>query len=96
MANSEEAMRIVSILEPSKHYFVDDSVLNVKGAQKVGWNSCLFDEERTAKVQPGEVDAVITSLQGELRLHPKRERLKLNHVPATAELREYWKQFLSS
>lgn len=64
MAYSEEAMRIAGILEPSKHYFVDDSALNVKGAKKLGWNSYLFDEDGTAKIQPGEVDAVISSLQG--------------------------------
>lgn len=90
-------MRIVSIPEPSKHHFVDDSALNVKGAKKVGWNSYLFDEEKTAKVQPGEVDAVITSLQGELRMHAEEAiRPKLKCTPATAELRDHWKQFLSS
>lgn len=62
---SEEAMRIAGIPEPSKHYFVDDSALNVKGAKKLGWNSYLFDEDGSAQVQPGQVDASINSLQGD-------------------------------
>ena len=59
-------MSIAGILDPTKHYFVDDSALNVKGAKRVGWKSYLFDEEKTAKVQPDEVDAIITSLEGKL------------------------------
>ncbi|KAK9900818.1 pyrimidine 5'-nucleotidase [Cystobasidium minutum MCA 4210] len=67
----EEAMRIAGIPEPSKHYFVDDSALNVKGAKKLGWNSYLFDEDGSAQVQPGQVDASINSLQ-DLRKHWKQ------------------------
>lgn len=65
--NSEEAMSLVNISDPLKHYFVDDSALNVRGAKALGWNSYLFDEDGTAKVQPGEVDSTIKSLQGKLQ-----------------------------
>lgn len=62
--DSEEAMSLAGITDPSKHYFVDDSALNVKGAKQAGWNAYLFDEEGTAKVVAGEVDGTISSLSG--------------------------------
>lgn len=57
-------MSLAGISDPEKHFFVDDSALNVKGAKHVGWNSYLFDEESTAKIQAGEVDGIVKSLKG--------------------------------
>jgi pyrimidine and pyridine-specific 5'-nucleotidase len=59
-------MSICGISEPERHFFVDDSALNVKGAKRMGWNAYLFDEDGSAKVEPGEVNACIRSLQGEI------------------------------
>lgn len=60
-------MQICGVSDPSKHYFVDDSLLNVRGSKKEGWNSWLFDEDGAyaGKVKEGELDGVISSIQGE-------------------------------
>jgi pyrimidine and pyridine-specific 5'-nucleotidase len=59
-------MQICGVSDPSKHYFVDDSLLNVRGAKKEGWNSFLFDEDGSyqGKYQEGEIDGVVSRLQG--------------------------------
>lgn len=59
-------MQICGMVDPSKHYFVDDSLLNCKGAKAVGWNVWLFDEDSTHTVEPGAVNGTIRSLEGEL------------------------------
>lgn len=45
---------------------MDDSLLNVRGSQALGWNSWLYDEQGTSagKVKEGELSGVVSSLQG--------------------------------
>ena len=59
-------MQISGLSDPSRHYFVDDSLLNVRGSQALGWNSWLYDEQGTSagKIKEGELSGVVSSLQG--------------------------------
>ena len=59
-------MRICGISDPSQHYFVDDSILNAKGAKAVGWRMWLFDEDGTTNVEDSGLDGSIRSLEGTL------------------------------
>lgn len=93
-------MYLVEMPEPRKHYFVDDSALNVKGAKQVGWNSYLFDEDGTAKVEAGDVDGVIKSLQGRFSLLVTI-LLNLSAIFVLtsfclSDLRIHWQQFLAA
>lgn len=57
-------MQLSGVSEPSKHYFVDDSALNVKGAAAQGWNAWHFDEDGTAQIPAGTIAGTVQSLQG--------------------------------
>ena len=57
-------MQLSGVSEPSKHYFVDDSALNVKGAAAQGWNAWHFDEDGTAQIPAGAIAGTVQSLQG--------------------------------
>jgi len=75
-----EAMVRAGISDPSKCFFVDDSLKNVRVAKSLGWGSCVYYKEppsedsiatkgaavfeQTSKIEG--VDAVISSLE-ELR-----------------------------
>ncbi len=39
-------MKIARVLDPSKCYFVDDSLTNVRAARKLGWGHCVHFCER--------------------------------------------------
>jgi hypothetical protein len=67
-------MHISGISDPSKHYFVDDSVLNTKGAKAVGWNVWLFDEDAAAALEPGQVNGTIQSLESKSRHKTARKK----------------------
>ncbi|KAL7006108.1 putative suppressor of disruption of TFIIS [Cystobasidiomycetes sp. EMM_F5] len=56
-------MQLSGISEPQRHYFIDDSVLNVKGAQVHGWNAWHFDEDGTGQLPEGSVAGSVRSLQ---------------------------------
>lgn len=58
-------MQISGMLEPSKNFFVDDSVLNVKGAKSMNWQAWLFDEEDTTDVSELQIAGKVKSLEGE-------------------------------
>jgi len=55
-------MEICGISDPSKHYFVDDSMLNVKGATEFGWHAYLFDEDGHATYEKGTISGYIRSI----------------------------------
>ena len=78
---SQEAMQICGVTDVSKHWFVDDSLLNVRGAKRQGWSSWLFDEDNTydGKVKEGEINGTVSSLQGKclLRIVPYMHQLTI-------------------
>lgn len=39
-------MKVASVTDPSKCYFVDDSLSNVKAARALGWGNCVHFCER--------------------------------------------------
>lgn len=90
---SAEALAISGLSDPSKHFFVDDSLLNVRGSQALGWNSWLYDEQGTSagKVKNGELSGVVSSLQGGLRAFLLKRGQSSCHV--RADLRKEWSQF---
>lgn len=59
-------------MDPSKHYIIDDSAINIKGAKEVGWHSCVHfrepDDERPPALE-GVADAFVSDLD-ELRQVP--------------------------
>lgn len=75
--------------DPAKYWLIDDSLLNIRGAKREGWNSYLFDEDSSyaGQIRDGDTDAVLSSLQGASDLRP--------FVPlliSFADLRKVWKQ----
>jgi len=84
-------MQICGVTDVSKHWFVDDSLLNVRGAGRQGWSSWLFDEDNTydGKVKEGEINGTVSSLQGEHFLHTVPYFQLSIHL---ADLRQAWKQ----
>ena len=41
-----QAMKIAGVTDPSKCYFIDDSLTNVKAARALGWGHCVHFCER--------------------------------------------------
>ncbi|GAA5820999.1 hypothetical protein JCM10212_006413 [Sporobolomyces blumeae] len=69
---------------PSSLYFVDDSALNVKGANSLGWGHCvLFDELRDEADRLGGLDKVEQRKEGEPRV---------SVVNSMQELRQVWSE----
>ncbi|KAG8956551.1 hypothetical protein FRC04_000029 [Tulasnella sp. 424] len=72
----QRALDQAGVKDPSKCYFIDDSLKNVVAAKKLGWGSCVLYRESTPDsgnpvVSSGDqgitdIDATVTSLQ-ELR-----------------------------
>lgn len=72
----QQALNQAGVTDPSKCYFIDDSLKNVVAAKKLGWGSCVLYRESTPDpsnpvVSGGDpstagIDATIASLQ-ELR-----------------------------
>lgn len=61
-------MAAASRTNPSKCFFVDDSLLNIRAAKRLGWGSCVYFREITEgeTLETAEelgVDAVISDLE---------------------------------
>ncbi|GAA6033797.1 hypothetical protein JCM8097_000346 [Rhodosporidiobolus ruineniae] len=82
-----EALASVSSPPPpvSALYFVDDSALNVKGANALGWGHCvLFDERGDEAVRLGGLEKV--------PMEEKGEAPRVSVVNDMTELRSVWKE----
>ncbi|KAG8999696.1 hypothetical protein FRB90_011974 [Tulasnella sp. 427] len=72
----QQALNQAGVTDPTKCYFIDDSLKNVVAAKKLGWKSCVLYRESTpdsshpvkssGSQSDAEIDAVVSSLQ-ELR-----------------------------
>lgn len=55
------AMQCVGVTEPSKCFFFDDSIGNIRTAQEIGWNVVFIDED--AKTKSSSKDQINASLE---------------------------------
>lgn len=62
----QSAVAYSEVPDKSRHYFVDDSLLNVKGAKAFGWDNVIwFDEGRqNGKDEKGEVIGDLEGTRG--------------------------------
>ncbi|GAA5976421.1 hypothetical protein JCM11641_006006 [Rhodosporidiobolus odoratus] len=89
-----EALSSISSPPPpvSSLYFVDDSALNVKGANALGWGHCvLFDERGDEAVRLGGLEKLPANTKAE-----GKEAPRVSVVRDMTELRSVWKEVFKS
>jgi pyrimidine and pyridine-specific 5'-nucleotidase len=61
MTTPTQALKTAHLSDPSKCYFIDDSLNNVKGAKALGWGRCVhYDEFRSDPVDTASKDDIVT------------------------------------
>ncbi|GAA5934876.1 hypothetical protein JCM10213_007886 [Rhodosporidiobolus nylandii] len=89
-----EALSSISTPPPpvSSLYFVDDSALNIKGANALGWGHCvLFDERGDEAVRLGGLEKMPQEAAG----GEKGEAPRVSVVNSMTDLRHVWKEIFS-
>jgi pyrimidine and pyridine-specific 5'-nucleotidase len=57
------AMKCVGVTEPSKCFFFDDSIGNIRTAQEIGWNVVFVDEDTNINTRSSSKDQINASLE---------------------------------
>ena len=80
-----QALKIAGVLDPSKCYFVDDSLTNVKAARALGWGNCVhFCERGLLHVEGGKPKYI----GSDVKEQPDEEGISA--VAQISELRTVW------
>lgn len=57
------AMKCANVTDPSKCFFFDDSIGNIRTAQEIGWSVVYIDEDSVGKEKKSSVDEINTSME---------------------------------
>ncbi|BGP01859.1 Suppressor of disruption of TFIIS [Rhodotorula toruloides] len=88
----QESVEAVSSPPPplSRLYFVDDSALNIRGANALGWGHCvLFDEAGAEENRLGGLDKMPLDEDKE---GPAKEAARVSVISDLEELRHVWRE----
>ncbi|KAK4050359.1 putative suppressor of disruption of TFIIS [Microbotryomycetes sp. JL221] len=98
-----QAVEACGQFDVSKLYFVDDSALNIRGANSLGWGHCvLFDEHGDQKQklygidEPDESETQIHRIGSSESEQDDRRRGQVSVIGSMQELRRVWQEMFQS
>lgn len=79
-------MANAGVSDPSKCYFIDDSLINIRAAHALGWGHCVhFHEVGLETMEGGKM-----KLLGDVPEDGRLEDAQIRHINNLEQLRDIW------